>query len=177
MFRLCRIVYPQYRYFQSTSLYLILPLIQLVLVCIIMSPLLKWNSVVYLPSEHYCYIQVTSLRDTIWTAVSCINIPVSIVFFIYIRLTIFIKYQSQNQTIIRQRHQNRDIIVIYRIFIIIGAFLIASIPLLTLLLIEIITNVEQPLTLRITWFSVLTTATAMTVALVLSTPLLKHIVL
>ena len=144
--------------------------------CVVMCPLLIWNGIIYLPNEYYCYIQVSSLRDTIWTGLGCYGIPVSCVFFIYVRLTIFLKYQCNNQTLVARQRQNRDLVIIYRIFITVGAFTIAGTPFISLLLIQLITNVEQPLTLRITWFSVLSTVTGMNVAMVFSTPQLKQIV-
>lgn len=154
-----------------------MPPIQLILVCALMAPLFIWNSVVYLPMEHYCYIQFSSIRDVLWTALGSYGMPLSCLLFIYIRITKFIHHQPNNQSLAIRRRQDRDLLILRRIFMTVGVLLIAGIPSVIILILLAITRQQPPLSLCIMWLSVTLAFAGLSGMIVLFTPQLKRIVL
>ncbi|CAF1479514.1 unnamed protein product [Adineta steineri] len=61
IFRLCRIVYATHKWLQHFWLYIIIPPIEFILSCALLSPLLFWHHIVYLPQEYYCYVPYTNI--------------------------------------------------------------------------------------------------------------------
>ncbi|CAF0728471.1 unnamed protein product [Adineta steineri] len=175
-FRLCRIVYFRYRWLQLHWWYIIIPLLQLILAFALLSPLLVWHDIIYLLDEHYCYAAFMNFRGILWTAFISYVIPASIVFIIYIRITIFIRQQPHNQTQAIQRRQARDLLVIRRILITVGLLITLGFPSVVLVIMGAITGEEYVLSFRITWISLSISMTGLSIAMVLFIPQLKSIV-
>jgi hypothetical protein len=157
-------------------LYIIIPPIQLIFACILLSPLLFWHDVVYLSNEHYCYAAFTNFRAILWTAFSSYGIPVLCLFVIYIRITIFIRQQSNNQRLVRRRRQARDLLAIQRILITVSVLIVLGIPSVILVILSAITGKEYLLSFRITWISLTVSMTGLSVAMVFLIPQVKNIV-
>jgi membrane-bound ClpP family serine protease len=149
----------------------------LILGFIVSSPLLIWNDIKYLPTEHYCFISFSPLRGMLWMIGSVYGFPLLVLLIIYIRVTMFIHYQSNNQTLIIQRRQKRDLIVIQRIMITVGILAISGFPATVLLIMTMITGVEPPLTYRIQWLMVSVSTAVLSITTVVFTPQLKQIVM
>ena len=177
MFRLCRIVYPNYRWLQADWVYLTIFLIELIVILILVSPILFWNDVIYLPEESYCYVPFTNSRGILWLLLNAYGNPLLILLWIYIRITVYLRQQSSTNLlpIIKQR-QDRDLLVIRRIFIIIGFLLALGLPGVVLLIMLYITGEQHPLVLRIEWFSVSISMVELTLTLILFTSQLKRII-
>ncbi|CAF2889024.1 unnamed protein product [Rotaria sp. Silwood2] len=176
-YRLCRIVYPQYKRFQLFWLYVILPCIQLILSFILFYPLLLWHDVFYLPKEYYCYVKFSNLRGTCWILFNAYGIPVLVLSFIYIRITRFLRQQSNNQSLVAKRRQRRDLLITRRILITVGLLLVLGVPGVVLLIMRIIKGEEHPLSIRITYTFAALSITGLSISFILSIPQLKNIVL
>lgn len=174
-FRLCRIVYSRYRWLRFSSIYVIIPSIELVLACIVLSPLLYWNDVIYLLDEHYCYAAFSNIRGIVWTAAMAYGIPGLCLLIIYIRIIRFLREHSNTQSEAVQRRQTRDLLAIRRILIVVGVLILLGIPSVILVFIAAITGKEHPLSFRITWISLTVSMTGLSLAMIYFVPQLKHI--
>ncbi len=176
-FRLCRIVYSTNIWLQYFWLYIILPFIELILVCVLFIPLLVWDDIVYLPSEHYCYVPYTNIRGILWIILNAYGNPVLLLSIIYVRISMFLRQQSTNQIVVVHQRQVRDLLVLRRILITVCLLLALGIPSVILLSIFIITSHKQPLFFRIEWLSVSLSMIGLSLSQVIFTPQLKRIVL
>jgi len=82
-----------------------------------MCPLLVWNDVVYLPDEYYCFVLFTNVRGMLWMTFNIYSASLSLLLFIYFRITVFICQQSNNQSLVVKRNQQQDLLAIQQIFI------------------------------------------------------------
>ncbi|UJR08777.1 hypothetical protein I4U23_013033 [Adineta vaga] len=175
-YRLFRVVYPKYRCLQHFRFYIILPFIQIIVSVILVFPLLLWNAVIYLPSEHYCFVSYTGFRSILWAVFSIYIIPIACIFLIYIRITIFIK-KANNQTIVIRRRQERDVLAIQRILTTVGLLALAGAPAAYFLVRLIVTGQIHPLTYRVAWLAASISMVGLSVTLIFSVPQLKSIIL
>ncbi|UJR17056.1 hypothetical protein I4U23_003953 [Adineta vaga] len=176
-YRLCRIVYYKKRQFQLYWFYVIVTPIQVTAAFLLLSPIMLWHDIIYLPNDYYCYIPFTKLRATLWLVFSVYGIPLTCLISIYTRIIMFIRKHSANQTIIVKRRQNRDLLAVQRIFLNIIILLTLGLPTIVLLFIYFITNVEHPLIYRTMWMVVGVSMTILSVEMAFMTPQLKNILL
>ncbi|UJR17744.1 hypothetical protein I4U23_004642 [Adineta vaga] len=175
-FRLCRIVYTQYRWLQFYWLYVIIPPFQVILLCVLLCPLLIWVDIIYLPTENYCYFHLSNVRVVAWAGFICYGIPLLCLLLIYTRITIYLRQQTNNQRISIKRRQERDLVAIRRIFIVFSMLATLGLPNIILLIMFFMTGEEHPLSLRIEFVSMTISFAALTVGIVLSTSQLKKII-
>ncbi|CAF3501090.1 unnamed protein product [Rotaria sp. Silwood2] len=135
--------------------------IQLIIGFALQSPVLIWRD----------------LHGTIWTLSISYGFPLLALLFIYIRITIFLYRQSNVQTLIVQRRQQRDLLVIKRIGITVSMLIIFGLPNLVFLILTSMTDVEYALTYRIQWFIGSLSMTGLSITNVVLTPQLKRIVM
>ncbi|CAF1242397.1 unnamed protein product [Adineta ricciae] len=175
-YRFCRIIYFSRSSFQSSWLYFMLLPIELLLVAILLSPSLIWRDITYLPREHYCYISVMNVRGAVWIFSFAFGLPLSCLLMIYLRITLYLQHNTQNQRVlmVRQREQ-RDLTIIRRICVIVSLLMMLGVPALTILLISYIQNVENPYFFRVEWFFVSLSMFGIDFALIIFTPQLKSI--
>lgn len=158
-------------------MYIILIPIQLIFVTICLSPLIIWHEVVYLPDEYYCYTLYLNLRALSWLLLNDYVLPLVCLLLIYFRIIIFLRKQSNNPTMIIRRQEQRDLIVIRRILVMASILLVAGTPSLVLTFKFHITHIEEPLFLRIAWFSFDLSITVLSLTQIILTPQLRQIVL
>lgn len=142
-----------------------------------MSPLLFLHDIVYFPNDHYCHVLTSNVRGILWTLSVVCTIPISCLLMIYIRITLFLRQQPSNISIAIKRRQRRDLLVIQRIFIIVGTLIVIGIPGITVVLISFVTGIEPPLAQRITWIIGEVSFAVLSVETVLLTPQLKRVVM
>ncbi|CAF4083671.1 unnamed protein product [Adineta steineri] len=177
-YRLIRIVYSQNRQFQSLKLYIMLPIIEIIiLTSIVLCVLLPLNGVTYLPNDYFCCLTFTNIPGILSSAFVAYICPLCCISFIYIHITRFIRQQGNIQTLVVKQQQSRDLLIIRRILIIISLLLILGMPALILVIMFIITGEKNPLLARIAYFPVTVSQAGLSVALALSIPQLKNIVL
>jgi hypothetical protein len=148
----------------------------LILICILFYPIVYWRDVIYLPQEHYCYVPYTNFRGILWLAFNCYGIPVMSLSLLYLRITVYLRRQTHNQTLMVKQRQDRDLLIIRRILITIGLLLALGIPGVVLLIMLRITGEEHPLLLRIEWFFVSLSMIGLSLSTVVFTPQLGNIV-
>lgn len=141
-----------------------------------MFPLLAWNSEQYLPSEHHCFLSIIDYKSLLWSSFSVYSIPITCLFLIYIRITVFLRQQSSQNRLLIKRRKNRDLTAIRSIFIIVTLLLITGFPTIVFIMIFLITGEQHLLTYRIIWFFLAFSMLALSVGLVITTPELKRIV-
>jgi hypothetical protein len=150
---------------------------ELIVSFVLLCPLLIWDDIIYLPNEYYCYISFRNVRATILTGTANYGIPLFSLAFIYLRITRFIRQQPNTQAVTIKRRQERDFVVIQRIFIIVNILLTLGIPSMVIISILYATGFENPLLYRITWLSIDVSMGILSVIIVLMTPQLKNIVI
>ncbi|UJR11530.1 hypothetical protein I4U23_015711 [Adineta vaga] len=175
-FRFCRIVYSTHRWLQFSWIYIIIPLLQLILIAIVYCPYFIWHAVIYLRKEYYCFIDYASIRSVIWLILNIYGIPLCLLMMIYLRIVLFLRRQPINSTWMIKQRQQRDLIVIRRIFVIISLLVILGIPTIVLLLMLYITGEIHPLFHRYAWFFVNISMMGLTMIMVVLTPQLKNVV-
>ncbi|CAF1452410.1 unnamed protein product, partial [Rotaria sordida] len=176
-YRLCRIVYPNHRWFQFYWLYVIAIPVQLVGAFIVLCPLLIWHDIIYLPNEYYCFAPFTKVRGFLWLLLIAYGSPLLLLSLIYLRITIFIRQQPLNQTLIVNQRQQRDLAAIQRIFINVSLLVVCGTPCVTLLLMYFITGIEHPLSYRITWAGPEVSMAILSIQMIFMTPQLKNIII
>ena len=158
-------------------MYIVIPPIELILICVLLCPILLWHDIVYLPEEHYCYVTSMYSRGLLWVFFNAYGSPLLVLAFIYLRITIFLRRQLNNQTLIVKQRQDRDVIVIQRIIIIVSLLMALGIPAVALLIMFYTTGEVYPLFPRIEWFFVSLAMIGLVLSVVIVTPQLKSIVL
>ncbi|CAF0864122.1 unnamed protein product [Adineta steineri] len=176
-FRLCRVVYPNIRWLQSYQLFIILPSIELILTCILMSLILFLHSVVYLPTDYYCFVPITNIYSMLWLAFNGYGNQIGILSFIYIRITIFLRRQANTQTLIVKQRQDRDLLVIRRILITVSFLISLGMPAMGFLVVSLITNKDYLLTFPVLFFFVGISMAGVCLLTIIFTPQLKKIVM
>jgi hypothetical protein len=177
VYPLCRIVHFTQRCFQVFWFYLLATPVQFLLSCVLICPLLVWHSILYLPSERYCFLSASNLAGDVWTAAFMYFIPIGCLSFMYARILVYIRRQSHTQTSALRRRQIRDLLVLRRVLILVGILLGLTVPSTILEIIEYITGHENPLQYRGIWLSFQSSALALSVLTIFVTPQLKSIVI
>jgi hypothetical protein len=149
----------------------------LILICICCCPVLVWHDIVYLPKEHYCFLNYTNLRVILWLFSNIFTVPLFVLSLIYLRITVYLRRQSHSQTLLVKQRQQRDLVVIRRIFITIGLLAVLGIPSFVFIIMFNITNVENPLFYRFLWFFFNFSTTSISFTMIIVIPQLKSIVM
>ncbi|CAF0908352.1 unnamed protein product [Adineta steineri] len=176
-FRLCRVVYPNIKWLQSYRLFIILPFIELMLSCILMSLVLFVHDVVYLPKDYYCFVPFTNVYSMLWLVFNGYGNQIGVLLFIYIRITIFLRRQANTQTLIVKQRQERDFLIIRRILIVVGVLISLGIPAMGFLMMAFITHEEHSLTFPIFWFFISISMISICISTIIFTPQLKKIIM
>ncbi|CAF1455261.1 unnamed protein product [Rotaria sordida] len=165
------------KWFQFYWLYVSAIPVQLVGAFIVLCPLLIWHDIIYLPNEYYCFAPFTKVRGFLWLPLIAYGSPLLLLSLIYLRITIFIRQQPNNQTLIVNQRQQRDLAAIQRIFINVALLVVCGTPCVTLLLMYLITGIEHPLSYRITWAGPEVSMAILSVQMIFMTPQLKNIII
>ena len=142
-------MYSTSRWLQFYWLYIIILPLQLVIASIVICPLLIWNDIVYLPNEYYCFVPFNCIRGMLWLTVNIYVIPLILLTIIYTRIIIFIRRRLNNQSILIKRKQERDLLAIKRIIITNTCLNILALPILVLVIISFINDVDPSIYHRI----------------------------
>ncbi|UJR07203.1 hypothetical protein I4U23_011491 [Adineta vaga] len=177
LFRLNRIVYLKYRWTQLYSTYIVVTPILLVGAFILLSPVLIWHSVIYLSNDHFCCVSFKITRGVLWAVFVCYGLPLIYLSLIYIRITLFIRHQSNIVTIAIKRRQQQHLLAVQRIFINVGLLMTTGLPAMVLLVILFVTGVEHPLLYRILWIGAEVSIALLSIEMLFMTPQLKNIVM
>ena len=138
---------------QKGWVYVVLFVLELILIFVLLCPVLIWNAVAYLPAESYCCVPFTNLRGILCLCFNTYGNPVLILTLIYIRLSVFLRDQSQTRTSLVKKRQERDLVVIQRIVTIVAFLMVMCLPALILLITLYITDEQYYLLFRIEWLT------------------------
>ncbi|UJR07443.1 hypothetical protein I4U23_011729 [Adineta vaga] len=174
-YRLVRIVYPQHRFFGSLKFYVLLSIIEYICTIGIQCVIVSWNGVIYLIDDYFCYVSFANLRAVMWAAFFVYLFPSLGILTIYIRITTFLRHQKNNLTLITKQRQDRDVLIVQRILILVILLLFLGIPAMFFILRFAITNDYHPLTVRVSWLSVGISMSGLSFALIFLIPQLKSI--
>ncbi|UJR29339.1 hypothetical protein I4U23_010551 [Adineta vaga] len=173
-FRLCRIIYPQYKYLQSSQFYFLIIPIEIIIAFILLCPIYVWNDINYLPDDHFCFVPLSNIRGYLWILFTAYTVPVSSLFFMYIRIVIYIRKQS-NLTIRDKQRQARDFNAIRRILTVVGFLMFCGMPVLIFVIRMFITGEVYPLTNRIMSILIGISMFGLSIAMVLCVSQLKDL--
>jgi hypothetical protein len=140
-----------------------------------MCPLIGWNGVTYFENDSYCYSSFTNIVGILWAAFAVYVIPCGCLMIIYIRITIFLRHQSNNQALLVKKRQDRDLLIIRRISVLVILLLILGIPSMSVILMFVITGEEYTLTTRIAFLPVGISMAGLSIALLFCIPQLEII--
>ena len=172
-YRLIRIVYFHNRWIKNYSLQVVLVIIEIIVCCILLSPEINWNGVIYLKNDHFCYVSILNILSVVWAASVAYIVPFLALLSIYIFITNYLRKQRSNLTMAILLQQNRDFIVIQRILIIVCLLLILGIPAMGMIVYVAVVGEEHPLTMRIAFLPVSISVSSLTVTLICTIPQLK----
>jgi hypothetical protein len=120
----------------------------------------------------------TNLRSMLWLLFTTFGIPLLLLALIYLRITIFLRRQSNNQILVAvKQRQQRDLLFLQRIFILVGLLMSLGSSCIAFVIMLYITGEEYPLMYRVVWFTVAFSMMGLSVAIVIVTPQLKRIVM
>jgi hypothetical protein len=141
IYRLCRIIFHRKRALQSIRLYYILVIIQWIVCCLLVLPAPLLDVFQYSIDDYYCQIEYTNFRSLLIFTSLAYAIPMNITIGCYIYTMKKIRRGNKNfvQTM-TQITVNRDLIVLFRICLLLGLIAIVSIPLIITYLIYIFTR-------------------------------------
>ncbi|UJR38706.1 hypothetical protein I4U23_031372 [Adineta vaga] len=176
-FRLCCIVYSTIRWFQYYWLYIIIPPIQFIILSIVFSPLLIWHDIGYIPTEYYCNVPNRNIRGIVWLLSIGYGSPLLFLVIIYIRIGRYLYRHMNTQILIVRQRQQRDLIVIRRIFITVIFLVILQIPRTILFIMLFMTGDEYTYFARVEWFFISCSMVGLSLSMVIFTPQLKMIIL
>ena len=144
---------------------------------ILLSPVLVWHDIVYLPKECFCMIEFTNIRGVFWVMWSCYITPLIGLLLIHIRITTFLRQQSVNIAAIIKQKQQRDLVVMRRIFINVGILLITGLPGTVIALMGVVTRSAHPLNQRITFITAEISFAILSIQMIIMTPQLKRLIM
>ena len=169
-------MYSNNRWLQSYWIFVISTPALFLGVNVLIFPLLVWRDIIYLPNEHYCYIVLPNIRSTLWIMLFCYLLPVTCLLLIHIRITIFLRQQTINLAVVMKERQQRDLMIIQRIFVIVGVLFVLGLPGTIVTFMPFITGVSIYLDQRIMLLAAETSLAVLSIAMILMTPQLEKLV-
>ncbi len=171
IYRLCRVIFHTRRSLQSFRLYQMLIIIQWILCCLLVLPAPLLGVFQYSVADYYCQIEYANFRSLlIFTSLAYV-IPMNITIGCYIYTMKKIRRGNNNliqtMTLI---NAHRDLVVLFRICLLLGLIAIVSIPLIVTYLIYILTGSIPWCSAPIQWLVLSLSITIVTVALGLISP-------
>ncbi len=176
-FRFFRVVLYQYRRLQSFQCMLGFILIEWLISFLWMMLILFLNDFEYISQNYYCQISFSDFRGLL-TAVSVIYFgPTFTSVIIYIYIMYHLKHMTtsriqQNRT----RSNQRDLIVLRRIIILIVSVLFLSLPILIIWLLYLFTDYLNPLSYHLEWLLFAISSSILSLASAILSPNLSRLI-
>lgn len=134
-----------------------------------------WHDIVYISTNHYCFVLFAKVRGILWALSECYILPYICLLIIYIRITAFLRQQAGVLALtVRRRHQ-RDLQAVRRIYTNVVLLCVTSFPGVIVLIISLITGVEHALSHRIVWLLTEISLAVLSIEMIFMTPQLKAI--
>jgi hypothetical protein len=113
----------------------------------------------------------------VWVVFTCYGVPLMCLFIIYIRITLFLRQQSNNLALVVKRKQQRDLLAIQRIFVNVGLLVVLGLPGMVVMMMSLFTGVENPLSQRILYIGIEISLAILSIEMIFMTPQLKNILI
>jgi len=177
-FRFFRIVFYKYKQLQNFRFMFGLIFIQWLIAFLLNSPLLLLHNFHYLPQYYFCQVELNDLQAASLAASVLYLFPMTIIGSIYCYI-IYHMRQTKNIAIQqnRQRTNQRDVVVLRRIIILVGLLFFLSFPTLILWLVYIVTGYLSPLVYHFEWLTFALSSSFLPMASALLSPHLKDLII
>lgn len=174
IYRLCRVIFHRQKSLQSIQLYKILIIIQWIICLLFMIPSFVLGDYKYSIDDYYCQNDISNLRSSYLNSALAYSIPVSVTIGCYIYT--LIKIRRRNNSLIQTMTQiqlisvRRDLVVLFRICLLLGIIMIVAIPVVIAFCIYIFTGYKPWWTSQIQRLVFNLSAASVTVILALMSP-------
>ncbi|CAF1500353.1 unnamed protein product [Adineta steineri] len=165
--RLCRVVFHNKRSLQSIKFYQILILIQWIICFLIMIPALLLGYFKYSNNDYLCQIDYTSLQKAGMTGMLAYAFPVYATMGCYYYTLRKVKKGNHNLV---QASARRDLIVLFRICILVGLLMIIPMPTTIVCLIYLFSGYLPWWVSQLQWFAFSLITNIATIILILISP-------
>ena len=174
IYRLCRVVFYTRPALRSVRLYRIVIVGQWIFCFLIVVPTLLMNDFEYLPDDYHCQIGFTNYRSTLLNGIVAYLVPMNITGGCYVYTLRKIRrghtHLLENMSQIQQISARRDLIVLFRICLLLSLLMSFFIPSLVLLVIYQRTGYLAWWASQVQWLVFITSVTCVTVALAVISP-------
>ncbi|CAF1349806.1 unnamed protein product [Adineta steineri] len=174
MFRLFRIAFYRRKSLQSREFFIIAFIIQWILSFILPLSSLLPNDYEYMPLYFTCWISFQNIRGTLTPIVLIYGSSISVIFFIYVYIIRYIRRTNRIQQV-RQRSNERDLLVLKRIVILILVTVSIGLPSVFIFLIYVIGHYLIPYTHHIEGISLITGLFTATICFTIISPQIKKL--
>ncbi|CAF0963939.1 unnamed protein product [Adineta steineri] len=179
IYRLCRVVFHTRQSLQSFRLYQILILIQWIICFLMIIPTFVLGDFKYLVDDYHCQIEYQSMRSTLLNGTLAYMIPMNTTIGCYM-YTVRKMRQGNNSLIhtmthIQQVTARRDLIVLFRICILLGLLMAFFIPSTIILSIYNFTGYLPWWSSQIQWLVFITSIMCVTIVLAFISPHIRHL--
>jgi hypothetical protein len=179
IYRLCRVVWYTRPSLQSFRLYQICVVLQWIFCFLIIVPTLLLGDFQYLPDDYHCQIEYTSMRSTMLNGTLAYVIPMNITMGCYVhtlrRMRRGHHSLTQAMTHIQQVTARRDLIVLFRICIVLALLMAFFIPSTVILVIYNFTGYLPWWSSQIQWLVFSTSIASATIVLALVSPHVRNL--
>lgn len=174
IYRLCRIIFYQNQSLQSFKLYQILIMIQWILCFLLIIPTYLLNDFQYLVDDYHCQIAFTNYRSTLLNGVLVYSIPMSLTSGCYIytlrKMRRGNNHFNETMTEIQKISARRDLLVLFRICLLLGLLMLFFIPSAIILFIYNFTGILLWWSVDVQWLTFSFSICSVTVLLVFISP-------
>jgi hypothetical protein len=173
-FHLFRVVFYKYKQLRSMPFINRLVLLQWLSSFFLMLPAFILNHVEYLPGYYHCQIVFPNLQGLILVAFPIYYFPMLAIGLIYIYIIYYTRLKTRSMVGRHGRRSNqRDMIVLRRITIIVGLLWTLTFPFMILWLVYVTTGNLYPLSYHLQWLTFAVSLLVLPVASVCLTPQLR----
>ncbi|CAF1256801.1 unnamed protein product [Didymodactylos carnosus] len=168
-YRLCRIIFNSTAVFKKKKTYSILICIQWSFSLLTMSTALICNWIVFLSSEFYCQVIYSNLVGALYLGLLLYQIPMASMGSMYVWIARFIRQSARTA----RQQQKRDLIIIKRMFTVVGVLTLMGVPPIVFFMIWLITGHVFSISYAIQWMTFSITLILINIVLIGLTPQLK----
>ena len=177
MFRFFRVVLFRHKRLQTFRFTFLLVCIQGFMNFALMIPVLRLHHFQYVPHYYYCEILLSNSQGLLLIGILTYQWPLSAIGGIYCYIVYFMK-KSKGQSVLQNRRSTnqRDLVVVRRIVIIIGLLFILALPTTILWMNYIATGYVNPLGYHLGWSTFTFSLSILPATLAFLTPQLREVI-
>lgn len=177
IFRLFRVVFYRKKYLQTLRIMFRLVLVQWLTDFISILPFSLWHRFHYISKHHFCEILLQDvLGMTVMSGITY-SLPMTLMGLLYAYIIYYMK-KTKSQSILQNRHRSnqRDLVVLRRIMILLGILISSGVPTLVFACAYITTGYANDIAYRVGWTLFTVSISILPTASVLLTPQLYTLI-